>query len=392
MYGIIWTVVLVLNSFGWSDLSEPLDPLLFIFFVISIMLSFTLGCIFQSYYKIEKDQEILTAVNNRFAKKNNYVISTIFFICLYSLNFIYARDVPLISSLLFDSVSYIDFQGIPTLGVFITTATEVYGVTLIYQFVRHMSFQLGWQVLSIVALYLLQLNRNALMLFTIAFIIFYLCCHKVKVKTLIGAGVLGMVVLFLIGVLGNVRQLSEWNDSSYISQLAVINDKYPFWLPKQYIWAYIYIVSPIVNLNYNVVNHLYEVDSTNLAITFIPDFIQKRISPDYSPQIILVRRYFNVSTVYASCYKYGGILGILLMQGLLMAETLFVTYLCGAFRHRVVEKNVMLMMQVYFMIMTFFDNVFRFTGTILLIYYCVILLACPRIRIECFSILRGKRV
>ena len=370
-YSMIWAAVLFLYWLNISDLYTTLSPTLTCFFIVNIVLFMLLGFVFRNVYKFKNE---ISNVNIASQHKKSYLKFTVFFILLYIANFIYAKDIPLISSLFLGDTTYMHFQGIPTIGVFITVSNQIYGIYLISEAIKTHRKDIAIQSCAILFMFLLQLNRNAMILFALAFVVSYIRYNKIKLKNAIFICIFVIVVLYLVGGLGNIRHLASWNDSSYIRSLARINSNYPEKLPGQFIWSYIYLVSPLGNLNYNILNNASHFDFGNLFLCFIPDFIEKRLNTNYNVSIFLVDPHFNVPTTYATSYKYGGMFGIIVMQLMLLAELLIVTDIIR--RNKIKSKyiDVLVISQIYFLIMTFFQNVFRYTGTSLLVLFSVILL------------------
>lgn len=54
MYGVMWSVILALYQFGWSDLCIPLDAGVVFFIIFQMAVSIFLGVIFRKYFKFYK--------------------------------------------------------------------------------------------------------------------------------------------------------------------------------------------------------------------------------------------------------------------------------------------------------------------------------------------------
>ena len=106
LYGIIWTVVIILYFFGWSDFNKSLDPNLLVFFFVTIYFSFIMGYLRRKKFiyfpcKIEYHKRTVTKC---------LLISFIF-------DFIYSKQIPFIS-IISGKITYIDFNCIQIIHVF----------------------------------------------------------------------------------------------------------------------------------------------------------------------------------------------------------------------------------------------------------------------------------
>lgn len=124
-------------------------------------------------------------------------------------------------------------------------------------------------------------------------------------------GLGAIAALYIFGGLGNVRHGYEWNNSWFIEYLGKYNNKYPAWLPKQFMWAYSYIVSPLSNLNLNVLKDYSEYNIWGYLVTFLPDFISKRLFPAfYHVEPVLMVSYFTATAAFGKAFLWGGYAGI----------------------------------------------------------------------------------
>lgn len=107
--------------------------------------------------------------------------------------------------------------------------------------------------------------------------------------------------------------------------------KFPQYIPKQYMWTYSYLTTPLSNLNYNIIKNNQNENIRKLMSEFLPSTISKRMldSGNEEYEILLIRDYFNAVTGYCSSYIYYGYLGmyvlyvymvILTITGILLAN------------------------------------------------------------------------
>ena len=307
LYGIIWTFVIILYSFGWSDFNKSLDPALLVFFFVTVCFSFFMGYLRRKkfiYFPCKIDYHKRTVTK-----------------CLligFILDFIYSKQIPLISIILGKS-TYMDFKGIPILHVFLISAGAVYCFSLFYKFLNINNNSIKRKVFVdfflIVLMYLLMFSRQMVAIIIIGCILLLYSDFKYKNKMsnlknrylflflFLFLFLVLFLFLFLFGVLGNLRSGYSWNDCSLIEKIGRFNSTYPVFLPKEFMWAYIYITNPLANLSHALITGASS--TRNILYALIPEFIAKRIGGgnlDFwstGERFNLVAEYFNATTCFA---------------------------------------------------------------------------------------------
>ena len=316
MYAIVWSVILLFYSFGWSDICTRLAPELFVFFVSTILISVVMGTIYKKRFKGIKYE-----VSN---SRSRVPVLIVIVFCI--LEFVYCRQIPLIHIVLRGG-GYTEYTGIPTLHPLIISYGSFYAQYLFYRFLVNRSDKksLTDYILILLFIYLLQFNRGGLMISVFMSVFMFLGINSDKIKNKMNKRsiflsiIALLIVLFLFGALGNIRHGFSIANSSYIQRLGRFNDSYPSWLPKQFMWAYIYIVSPIANINYNVNLHFSRTNIPGYIMTFFPDFISRRIYTGsiYSPKLV-IEHVFNATAGFGTAYMNAGIVGMYFLYFYLM--------------------------------------------------------------------------
>ena len=307
MYSIIWGAILLLYSFGWSDLCAPLAPSLLIFFLITIGVSLILGYFNRKSFLYYEPEE--------FPKRNKYVTPFIVFFCLAE--FVYCRQIPLIFIAL-GIKGYTEYTGIPTLHPLVLYFASFYSQYLFYRFLCIRDKKaLKEYIIILFFIYFLQFNRGGLLISFLMSMLMLLAKNKstnrsiMKPKTLLLSIILVLLILFGFGALGNIRHGFSFSNSSYIERLGRFNDSYPAWLPKQFMWAYVYIISPVANMNYNIELGAAQSNILGYLMTLLPDFIVRRIyaGPIYEPKLVM-EHVFNATAGFGVAYTNEGYLGM----------------------------------------------------------------------------------
>ena len=313
-YSITWAFVLLLYSLRLSLFNRVLDFELLLFLILTIFISFFVG-----YVNKRKFNYSCNAID--YGLKPIIII-----IILFVLNFIYARSVPIIS-ILSGSQVYREFDSIPILYVMLNGISFYYGINYFNAYLNLKEHKRRNFIcfLIINVLFLLVFSRSTIIfLFGGAFILYIMSKRNNNKSNYKPIGKkYGLIIFFVIltlyafGVLGNIRMGYKYNDNSYIQRIGLYNN-YPNFLPKEFMWSYSYLTSPLANLNNNVKNKNNSFNIKGVFSELINRTIAKRIMPDLkygedlAVEIGLEKEYFSASTGFFSMYTYGGFIGMTL--------------------------------------------------------------------------------
>jgi oligosaccharide repeat unit polymerase len=316
-----------------------------------------IGLIFQTHIKKIKEIHI---------KKRKTINKTLFVIFGFFCEFVYCGYIPLLGGS--KNNTYQDF-GIPTFHVILVTFSIYFAIVLFLQFLVYRKKRDLLQLFAMLFMYLLIMSRGILMFLCIIFAFIYLASHKISFKLVVIMLLLSFIALYIFGILGNIRSGSEWYDSSYIIALSKI-DEDRFFLPKPFVWAYVYIISPLGNLNDQFIG--LKTDSSFIGVfsNLIFDFISKRIIKYDEPSIPYAEPQLVVRTCYSDVYASMNIFG---MFYLFIFMILF-TILSYKLASRKTEcMFIALTILSTLMLLTFFDNVFAFSGYSFTVIYPILL-------------------
>lgn len=324
LYSIVWSIIIFLHSLGWSDICKPMDTRLSLFFISTILLSMFFGYVRKERFYFRK-LEYLPRNAGKF---------TSVFVALIIFEFIYAKQIPLFA-ILSGSAGYTQtFSGIPTYHVFLVCFGKFYTQYLLYLFLsfpKHKEFIVQYFLVLLFG-EILWFSRMGVMicLFMSACMIMSAYRKKIKTKHIVFVFISCILIIYLFGLVGNIRSGYNATNNNMISQFASINHKWPSWLPKEFIWGYSYCIAPIANLNYNISANFSTGDPIGMLSVFIPDFIAKRVLPEYSGITHLKSASTTMTVIagYGNAYEYGGFLGMIIfylwsMFGLYIVMRLF---------------------------------------------------------------------
>ena len=365
-YSLLWLFILILYSLGWSDINKPLssDTIIIVLFVslLSFIISF-----------------FVKNPNFSFSKVNSCscVVITIGIFFLYILNFAYAGYVPLIG-ILSGSAEYVEFPGIPFVYAFLFTFAFFYFFVVSYYYFSTRKLKYALCSLIILACFLLTYSRSSLVFALCGDLLMIILINFKKIKqssfkkktlrfTLII--IFLFAIGFLFGCLGNSRHGSNWNDYSYIEKLGNFS-YFPSFLPKQFMWLYLYLTTPLANFNLNVLNSNFSFNSSGLFCCFIPEFLSKRFFPDLVSETIgqaeLVVTYFNAQSLFSDFYFNFGLVGCYIVAILTLFIFLIVSRIYSAYR---ITNPVPIILVTISLILTFFYNIYYYSLPSLSIIY-----------------------
>ncbi|WP_214228854.1 O-antigen polymerase [Pedobacter sp. B4-66] len=316
IYSLGFLLVFLVYTLRWSDKYPALSANLILFLFATFLISFFLAFILEKFKR------------NEFAKidpdKNRIiVISTIY--AGYFLEFAYSGGIPIILTIINPAYSYKDFTGIPTFHVILGTYGIFYSIYLFHQYVcseeKRKAFIL--YIISVIP-NILVINRGAVMIILIASLFIYLMAiGKVGIKKVLTIVLSLFILIYFFGIIGNIRYKASKEDKAYILRIGGASDKFiESNIPPEYYWGYLYIATPIGNMQ-NIVNKRQEDFNPKnipyfIAAELLPDFISKRVisllsldrnlEPDRAEDFYVIR-ILNAPTVYYRSYYLLGWFG-----------------------------------------------------------------------------------
>lgn len=368
VYITSFTLVLLVYCLGWSGLYPSLSLSLLSFFVITFFISFLFGVVVHVMKRIEY-QAIEWNVGIKF-----YLL--LVFIG-YVLEFIYNKGIPLQLLLQGSNYDYTLF-GIPTFHVFLVTFSSFLSVYIFHQLVSHFTKKGMLYFLLSIAPAVLIVNRGMLlMILTSCLFVFLLSLNKLNVKVLLGVILMVLVVFYLFGVMGNLRQTNGRTSSSeYILVTSKATESFKqSVIPEEFIWSYLYISSPLANLQNTILKSegLNNSWSSFFNHDILPDFISKRVGAVLEiekKEPILVAPWLTVSTFYARSFVSLGWIGIILMFLFFIGTSLvYVLLLRKKSTYFVTGLAILNCLVLY----NTFDNMYMFSGLNLQLVYPLVL-------------------
>lgn len=303
VYAATWGTILFLYLLGWSSLNAALNPVLLLFFSVTIILSLALGMRWKKRF-----------VYREIAPSELPVWAIAFILGCGVIGYVQLGSVPIANILnetyVYEDMLYADASIFRTIAL----VGSVFGCG--YQFVRilHLRQKLDFVKLGLFVLYLVSFgSRGPLVICILTCSIVYISYRRIRFtpsRALIAIFLIA-VALWLFGILGNIRQGYDWNDCSYIYLLGCYEGRWPDFIPKEFCWAYSYLTSPLGNLNYSL-NAAVQVDPVNFCYDFLPMMLAKHLPLYEVAKPPLQVSYFNVSSVWSNYYMHLDLMGLFL--------------------------------------------------------------------------------
>lgn len=173
---------------------------------------------------------------------------------------------------------------------------------------------------------LIVVTRQLMMVSLLEYVVIVLLIKPIRLRT-VSRILVGLIIIVLVfGFLGDMRSGSE-----QFRSLAEPTESYPDWLPSGFLWAYIYISTPINNLIFTM--HTVSPENNplfpNTTAALFPSVLREivygnRLSMATSGN--LVTEAFNVSTAYIGPFQDYGLSGIVLFSILIAFACMFFWY------------------------------------------------------------------
>jgi oligosaccharide repeat unit polymerase len=355
---------LVIYQLGWSEIYPPLRPGLLGFLIASIVAHFFFSRRWAKNENTKSDADFVAQpkLNPRFV--------TVFLYFLWLADFLYEGGIPLIKMLLNVPYDYKKF-GLPSVHVFNVTFTSFYSIYLLYLFlVSKKKEYLFLYLINMVSAILISSRSMFVFNLSSSFFLYLLCLKKIPYKRLLFIVPLVVIFFYFFGVAGTAR-VSYESKTSYDRNSFLDNGRATIGfrnssIPKEFFWPYIYISSPMANLQTNINTYPIRPITPRRVLEYINnEWIYESFSKRVNRLLCserenenIIKDPFNVSTVYSRSYSYLGWPGIIAMG-------LFVLIIPGAYR-KLIANNPYQLIAIAILCTTYlfmtYDNTIRFMG------------------------------
>jgi len=307
---------LAVYQLGWSEIYPELSLSLIGFLIATLLAHFILSLRWRMNLPRASYQE---------EPKINPWIITVFLYLLWSADFVYEGGIPLVKILLKVPYDYKEF-GVPSLHVLAVTFGSFYCIYLLHLFLRSKNKVFLLLYLINMSAAILIYSRSMLF-FNLAssFFLYLLQLQKIPYKKLLLGFPVVVLLFYFFGVVGTMRvsfeSKTKYDNNNFLATGKATEQFRNSNVPKEFFWPYIYISSPLANLQTNINTYQVKPITAARVLEYINnewlfESISKRINKIFGVERAeenTIKEPFNVSTVYCRSFSYLGWSGIILM-------------------------------------------------------------------------------
>lgn len=354
----IWGVELLLYNMHIISFYNPLNLSALVLFIGVIVAIGIAGIVRRPLKRINARRKfsLQDMLSLEQIEKKTQVL-TKFFIIGTLINIAFSRGVPLMWLLTGDGRTYVDF-GVPSFSGFLNS---LYYTTIVANFYLYLKTK-EKRYLKILGLYLIYpilLVQRAL-IFTLGFELLgmYLLMRRVKLKSIVVAIAISVVVVIMFGVMGNNRSGGDVSEGTEKFIRGYVDDKYVDRmekLPSGFTWVYIYFTCSTNNVIYNI---------DKIQPLYYPYYTARHLLPSVISRLVFEQRdyednyafdmddsVFNTFTIYSSYVKDFGVF-----------LTIVIFFFAGLFFYRIYynarEENIHYFFMYPTVVMIIFLSVF----------------------------------
>lgn len=303
---------------------------------------------------------------------NFHVVVFLLLAGLFAAECVYSGGVPLLSAAAGGDSDYESF-GIPTVNVaFVGFALFFAVYWLDLYLLRYGRVYLLFSVLA-ASTSILMVHRGGFIIDFVAAIFLYVQRRGLERRLIITFTVVIAAMLWGFGALGDLRTHNV-SGESVILGVGRASDKFlNSNIPTAFFWPYLYISSPLSNLQLNMTNRVAtDRPVLYMELELLPDFVSKRLVPeDVVPSTLplQVTEELNVSTMYARPFLLMGWLGVLFSFMYFVVIVLVCLTILRGSKYFVAASSILSSLGF----LNIFANMYLFAGGITLVLAAILL-------------------
>jgi len=318
MYAATWVFVLFIYSFRLSYLLDPIESATAVL-VLGTSASFIAGWMLESLPNRGRlaaatiNLDALGPVINSPRVGRRLKAIWIIFSLGISFEIVFFGGVPFLGLIGIGSLAYGDF-GIPGFHGVLNALFYTGCVVTFARVLLGSSKRLRLLMITSIAYPILVVSRQVLISLFVQYLLVYFSIRRPSPRIFVRTAILILATLLVFGYVGDAR-----SGRDAIIGIAAPTFDYPDWLPSGFIWVYIYLASPLNNVNHNIdiAPNYFPLET---AGTFIPSFARDDFLAAFgaTQQWDLVTSELNVSSLLQSFLTDFGVGGAIIF-----------TLLCG---------------------------------------------------------------
>ncbi|CAH8222936.1 O-antigen polymerase [Vibrio aestuarianus] len=301
LFAIIWSITLLLYSSHLSYIIEPIKNETVIMICLSLVafvLPFLLYTIVAKkpylYPNFSIEKYKLQITSKRISNKVKRLAW--FWLLMSTLELFQAKNFPLLS--LFGVGPYVNYVEFGISGLH-GLLNAIFLFLSCFYFVKYKAEGKNKYLFILMLLFVwpvLLTTRQLMLSYCIQLFFIHLLTTKINLKKIFKIAVFVLAIFSIFGYLGDVRSGRE-----HMISLSRPTFDYPEYLPSFFIWIYIYIVSPLNNINHNITEITPLYFPFNTIISLFPSVVRELLVSFFQVDnynIKLVTEAFNVSSFY----------------------------------------------------------------------------------------------
>lgn len=260
--------MLAVYQLGWSELYPPLSPAILWFFAASFLLA--------GIFAVMVSHEVGAPARYSPGLMPSRIVY--FLAASFVADLLYTGEIPLVSMLFGGDFQHDGEIGVPTLHVFNVTFGSAFATIRFCDFLyskRRPRYLL--EALIPIIFFVLVVYRGAILIVFVSWAFVFIIKSGMTAKRGILICAAAAAALFAFGALGDLREGPE-----AVEKLGKPSDAFRnSGVPKPYFWAYIYLTSPLANLQLTIdLPEMEQRSVTEFVISeMLPDFISNRALP-----------------------------------------------------------------------------------------------------------------
>jgi hypothetical protein len=306
IYICAFIVPFLFYSLEWSALYPRLSAELFAFYLFTFAVCILIGVAIMLRKPFH-----YTAIRET---SGNITIAIAMYM-MYALEVLYSRYIPLFALLRGDFNYSEDTFGVPVIHTFLVSFNTFFAIFVFHQYISTKKLRLLVLFFVVLLPFILLVYRSSILNILLGSLVVFMLgratiSYKLVLKTIAGV----MVVFFLFGFMGNLR--SGHGDSTYIPRMSAATEEFlSSSIPKEFYWSYLYVASPVANLQNNI-NYVKKPEGTYRDLIVnecLPSFLTKFIIGQEEKSFHQINPWLNVGTIYVYSFSYLRWQGILTM-------------------------------------------------------------------------------
>jgi len=356
-YVLVFSGITVISMFflKWSIFYNQLSLQMYMFFIINTATAFSLGFIFRKKLRYK---------NTYFRIKYPKLIGGVILLG-FLFDILYSKEIPLVSMLTSSGSRYDEVEHLPLFYPLLSSVNVFVIVCLFYSYLCCKNKVCLYVALLLLFPFVINVGRGLVVMSIVPCLLMYLSTKNMflSVKKIATIFLVLLSILYVFGYAGNIRSASVLSerlhrtstDEIILSLGGATEEFKESYIPSEFLWGYLYVVSPICNLNNNILIGISEGGGDEFFVyNFAPQSMQKNMFTKFEKdKSFLVVDTFNVSTAFALPYSQFGWAGVFFFQVYLYVLFFFFLFLLQKSKYKIIYLSLFSTS----MLLVWFENV-----------------------------------